>query len=39
MLVGFIDGDGYIAAISKLGFDNIRIDLVLSVDIKHLPLL
>ena len=35
---GLIDGDGYIA-ITKIGFDNIRIELVLSVDIKDLKLL
>jgi len=38
MLIGFIDGDGYIA-ITKAGLDNIRIELVLSVHINDLPLL
>ena len=35
MLIGFIDGDGYIA-ITKIGIDNIKIELVLSIDIKDL---
>ena len=38
MFIGLIDGDGYIA-ITKIGLDNIRIELVLSVDIKDLKLL
>ena len=35
---GLIDGDGYIA-ITKIGLDTIRMELVLSVDIKDLKLL
>lgn len=35
---GLIDGDGYIA-ITKIGLDNIRMELILSVDIKDLKLL
>lgn len=35
MLVGFIDGDGYIA-ITKEGKDYIRMSLIISVDIKDL---
>lgn len=38
MFIGLIDGDGYIA-ITKNSLDNIRIELVLSVDIKDLKLL
>ena len=38
MFIGLIDGDGYIA-ITKNGLENIRIELVLSVDIKDLKLL
>ena len=38
MFMGLIDGDGYIA-ITKIGLDNIRIELILSVDIKDLKLL
>ena len=38
MLIGFIDGDGYIA-ITKIGINNIKIELVISVDIKDLHLL
>lgn len=38
MFIGLIDGDGYIA-ITKIGLDNIRIELVLSVDIRDLKLL
>lgn len=38
MFIGLIDGDGYIA-ITKIGLDNIRMELVLSVDIKDLKLL
>ena len=37
-MLGLIDGDGYIA-ITKIGLDNIRMELVLSVDIKDLKLL
>jgi len=35
MFIGFIDGDGYIS-ITKRGVDNIRIELVISLDIKDL---
>ena len=35
---GLIDGDGYIA-ITKIGLDNIRMELILSVDIKDLKIL
>jgi hypothetical protein len=38
MFIGLIDGDGYIA-ITKIGLDNIRMELILSVDIKDLKLL
>ena len=38
MFIGLIDGDGYIA-ITKIGLDNIRMELVLSVDIEDLKLL
>lgn len=38
MFMGLIDGDGYIA-ITKIGLDTIRIELVLSVDIKDIKLL
>ena len=38
MFIGLIDDDGYIA-ITKIGLDNIRIELILSVDIKDLKLL
>lgn len=38
MFIGLIDGDGYIA-ITKSGIDNIRMELILSVDIKDLKLL
>lgn len=38
MFIGLIDGDGYIA-ITKIGLDTIRMELVLSVDIKDLKLL
>lgn len=38
IFIGLIDGDGYIA-ITKIGLDNIRMELVLSVDIKDLKLL
>lgn len=38
MFIGLIDGDGYIT-ITKIGLDNIRIELILSVDIKDLKLL
>ena len=38
MFIGLIDGDGYIA-ITKIGLDNIRMELILSVYIKDLKLL
>lgn len=38
MFIGLIDGHGYIA-ITKIGLDNIRMELILSVDIKDLKLL
>lgn len=38
MFIGLIDGDGYIA-ITKIGLNTIRMELVLSVDIKDLKLL
>lgn len=36
--MGLIDGDGYIA-ITKIGLDNIRMELVLNIDSKDLKLL
>lgn len=38
MIINFIDGDSYIA-ITKIGIDNIKIEIVINIDIKDIELL